>query len=261
MEYFIESEIFTWPYGGQDVYFACSANDWVPIQMKKQDGKFVHEMPLPAGVYEYKFIVDGKWCYDIMAPLTNDGYGDKNNVIRVRDNQNKITVVHTTKLFQTNLPDGDILICSGNNDVPIDRELNEWLGKQKHPYKIMILANSDLNISKKLSNAIVLSNGLLTIFGINIYAIGSMDPNYDWTSIPNNVDILVSSCPPFGVLDNDHGTVSLMYRIQEIQPQFHLFGIHNTYNLSGTRTITWYAGKRTVFLNSSATTNVFYVKR
>jgi len=259
MEYYIEPETFVWPYNGHQVYFACSVNNWEPVEMKKKDGQFVHEMVLLPGVYEYKFVVDGKWCYDIMAPLTNDGFGGKNNIARVRDNQRKITVVHTTKLFQTNLPDGDILICSGNNNVPIDRQLNEWFGKQKHPHKIMVLANSDLNIAKKLSNVTVLSSGLMAVLGINIFAFGGTD-SFEWDKITNNIDILVTTCPPFGIFDDDKGVVPLMYRIQEVQPQFHLFGIKDHHHLSGNRTITWYAGKKTTFLNSSGVTNVFYVK-
>ena len=44
MEYYIEPETFSWSHNGQHVYFACSVNNWEPIEMKKKDGKFVHEM-------------------------------------------------------------------------------------------------------------------------------------------------------------------------------------------------------------------------
>lgn len=35
------------------------------------------------GVYQYKFIVDGEWHYDITKPSKEDGKGSFNNIIEV----------------------------------------------------------------------------------------------------------------------------------------------------------------------------------
>lgn len=41
-------------------------------------------MPLSPHVYQYKFIVDGKWVVDPSSPLADDGFGGKNNTIEVK---------------------------------------------------------------------------------------------------------------------------------------------------------------------------------
>jgi 1,4-alpha-glucan branching enzyme len=48
-----------------DVRVAGSFTDWQTVPMKKQkDGKYVCEIPVPAGAFEYKYVVDGKWITD-----------------------------------------------------------------------------------------------------------------------------------------------------------------------------------------------------
>ena len=66
------------------VCIAGSFNDWEPVPMTKRSGRFIRNVQVPAGRYEYKFIVDGKWCLD---PDNND---------RVRNElgtQNSVAVV------------------------------------------------------------------------------------------------------------------------------------------------------------------------
>ena len=47
------------------VELAGCFSGWKPLPMQPQkDGTFVKVMPLPAGTYEYKFIVDGQWRGD-----------------------------------------------------------------------------------------------------------------------------------------------------------------------------------------------------
>lgn len=58
---------------------------WQPILMRKQnDGSFTANVPLAAGTYEYKFIVDGEWVVD---PENNtwalNPYGTLNSVAHV----------------------------------------------------------------------------------------------------------------------------------------------------------------------------------
>src|SRR5690606_28258558 len=51
-----------------------------------------------------------------------------------------------------------------------------------------------------------------------------------WDKIPNNVDILVTHGPPFGVLDKTYydnknvGCEILMQKIQMVRPVLHVFG-------------------------------------
>jgi len=74
---------FVWPYEGSNVLFACSDNWNEKHAMDKVDGKWTVRMDLWYGKYEYKFIVDDNWYYDVMEQTTDDGYGGMNNVIFV----------------------------------------------------------------------------------------------------------------------------------------------------------------------------------
>lgn len=66
------------------VQVAGSFNDWKEkLDMKKRDGKYEIAVPLKPGKYTYKFVVDGEWCYDFVAPNEKDADGNVNNVIMV----------------------------------------------------------------------------------------------------------------------------------------------------------------------------------
>ena len=50
------------------VYLAGTFNEWRAdsLAMKKDaQGLWTHTLPLPAGDYEYKFVVDGQWCCEL----------------------------------------------------------------------------------------------------------------------------------------------------------------------------------------------------
>ncbi len=74
------------PDGGAGKAFVVgSFSDWQPIRMRKQkDGSFVSVVPVPAGTYEYKFILDDRWVVD---PDNNawamNPYGTLNSVLSV----------------------------------------------------------------------------------------------------------------------------------------------------------------------------------
>jgi 1,4-alpha-glucan branching enzyme len=65
------------------VAVAGSFNEWQPLALKKQkDGSFAATVAIPAGHYEYKFVVDGQWIVD---PDNNawalNPYGTLNSVL------------------------------------------------------------------------------------------------------------------------------------------------------------------------------------
>lgn len=76
---------FSWKYGGENVQFACSANNWSIMDMvKAAHSNYWHcTMVLNSGVHEYKFLVDGVWCHDIEKPTSDDKHGGKNNIIEI----------------------------------------------------------------------------------------------------------------------------------------------------------------------------------
>ncbi|HUA38872.1 MAG TPA: glycogen-binding domain-containing protein [Candidatus Sulfopaludibacter sp.] len=87
------------PRAGQTVHFelinpsaskVCVAgtfNDWRPDageMVRVDDGKWVKELALAPGTYEYRLVVDGKWMPD---PQANHGvvnpFGEKNSLLTV----------------------------------------------------------------------------------------------------------------------------------------------------------------------------------
>jgi len=74
---------------GQVVQIAGSFNAWNPalseLRCNESLGIFELYCKLPAGSYEYKVVVDGKWTLDPHNPESlQNGIGSQNNIVRVR---------------------------------------------------------------------------------------------------------------------------------------------------------------------------------
>ena len=69
----------------REVFIAGSFNDWQPSAMplQKQDGgRWIVELALAPGRYEYRFLVDGIWTDDPMAPAyVSNPFGGLNCVL------------------------------------------------------------------------------------------------------------------------------------------------------------------------------------
>jgi len=74
---------FVWPHGGKSVSVASDFNHWTPQPLVKQGNYFFAVLDIPDGTYEYKFVVDGRWVYDISQPHQDDGSGNWNNYVEV----------------------------------------------------------------------------------------------------------------------------------------------------------------------------------
>jgi len=58
-----------WPYEGGEVKVATSADNWKSqTPLSKQNGVWFAKLQLQPGDYQYKFIVDSRWCYDMAKP-------------------------------------------------------------------------------------------------------------------------------------------------------------------------------------------------
>jgi Icc-related predicted phosphoesterase len=167
-----------------------------------------------------------------------------------------------------NVPSGiDMVIHSGDcsnsrdpyNNEPEVREFIDWYKELPIRNKIYVAGNHDTSIEKKLvikkdfaeAGILYLEDDLVDIEGVLIYG-NPYTPNFgNWAfmkdrvkldrywpqAIPNYVDILVTHGPPKGILDKSYnrdrrfemcGDKSLLNRVLEVQPKYHLFGhIHN----------------------------------
>jgi len=150
------------------------------------------------------------------------------------------------------IPECDILIhcgdmCSfGGADLAVLEDIDAWFGEVPARRVICIGGNHDYPLESKLfnfTNAAYLEDSEVTIEGLKFYGspwcpdlqgfafYGSdMTLHHKWSSIPSDVDILITHTPPSGVLDRpSSGLVSLgcpMLReqLERILPKYHLFG-------------------------------------
>lgn len=207
-----------------------------------------------------------------------------------------------TKHKQLNLEGGDLLIHSG--DLSNKGSFNDledfllWFGKQPYRYKIFIAGNHDFCFQDSPArcrqvlkeheeyngNIIYLEDSGIEIEGIKIWG-SPWQPEFHnwafnlprgqkladkWSLIPDDVDVLITHGPPYGILDivnysgridydprkdrhsgSHQGCQDLMDRVSIIKPKVHCFGhIHEQYGCVD------YNG--TKFINASSV-NLHYI--
>jgi Icc-related predicted phosphoesterase len=174
----------------------------------------------------------------------------------------RIVLISDTHGLHTELqvPDGDILIHAGDicmtGGIPEVSNFNIWLGTLPHRHKIIIAGNHDFSFEKEarasrkeLTNGRYLQDSFVMCEGLKIYGSPWQPWFYDWAFnlergaeikkkwdlIPEDVDILVTHGPPFGILDTASdgqsvGCKDLLERVAMIKPKIHAFGhIHPAY--------------------------------
>jgi Icc-related predicted phosphoesterase len=165
-----------------------------------------------------------------------------------------------TKHHQITIPKGDILIYAGDFEIrnTIDLvEMRDWLNALPHKYVVTIFGNHDFThkattkyikdvFGKKIkylcNNSIIIES--LKIWGSSYSPLFNdwawMKPDNDlkeiWNTIPNDVNIVITHCPCYGLLDQvlprmeSVGSRTLKDRIKEIQPKVHIAGhIHESF--------------------------------
>jgi inorganic pyrophosphatase len=67
---------------------AGTFSEWAGISLDKgYDNVWGVSVLVYSGTHQYKFIVDGDWCFDLTKPNEDDGSGNINNIIHVYDSQ------------------------------------------------------------------------------------------------------------------------------------------------------------------------------
>ncbi len=173
------------------------------------------------------------------------------------------------------IPDGDMLLVAGDlaggGTIKELEDVNKWLGKLPHKYKVIVAGNHDQHIRDidghtLFTNATYLQDELVEIEGIKIYGSPANEMNelkwYGWAfcepkylkqvakAIPEGLDILLTHGGPYGILDElkmsrqSCGSRDLLDAVIEKEPKYHVFGhIHEAH---GTKTV----GK-TTFINAA----------
>jgi Icc-related predicted phosphoesterase len=143
-------------------------------------------------------------------------------------------------------------------------EFNDWLAEQPASHRVVVPGNHDTPICAdpdrwrtRFSNATLLINEGVTIEGIRLWGspvtsladvpFGMPDQAERaqlYSTIPDDIDILVTHGPPAGVLDGGQGCAALRRAVIRLKPRLHAFGhVHAEY---GTRPTT-----HTLFVNAS----------
>ncbi|HOV16203.1 MAG TPA: alpha-amylase family glycosyl hydrolase [Candidatus Cloacimonadota bacterium] len=72
--------------GEHEVSLAADFTDWQIVPLFYKDGIYEREFILPAGIYQYKLIVDGNWIPDPLADeVTPDPFGGFNSLLILTD--------------------------------------------------------------------------------------------------------------------------------------------------------------------------------
>lgn len=189
----------------------------------------------------------------------------------------RVVIISDThnKLANITVPDGDVLIhcgdfCGYGKMDEVER-FNSEFAKLPHKHKIVIAGNHDFPLENqkavattKLTGMTYLEDSGAEIDGVKIWG-SPWQPEFMnwafnlprcgdelqrvWAMIPDDVDILVTHGPPYGILDRTKGgdlvgCELLRARVDEIKPRVHCFGhIHEAYGteLNG----------ETLFINAS----------
>lgn len=159
-----------------------------------------------------------------------------------------------------NVPDGDILIHCGDivpNEHPVHyMNFARWFEQFPHQYKILVPGNHDLALEDepkmfRYDKFIVLIDSYIKIKGLQIYGTPYQPHFMDWAfnvysdkkrigifnKMPENLDILITHCPPRGILDKNKqgescGDNVLAEIVKVKKPKYHIFGhIHHSYGM------------------------------
>lgn len=136
----------------KSVSVAGSFNDWNasknPLSADKK-GVWRLLLPLPAGVHQYKFVVDGQWARDASNPAdTDDGLGGKNSVVEVKTaaahhravaqggpkiSKEGATFVYKNPSAKTVFAAGDFNQWNASSDALARQKDGSWLLTKKLP--------------------------------------------------------------------------------------------------------------------------------
>jgi Icc-related predicted phosphoesterase len=188
----------------------------------------------------------------------------------------RLVLISDTHEFhrEIDVPDGDIFIHAGDftmfsKSVEAVADFNDWLGELPHRHKIVVPGNHEFFLEADpserfmLDNAVVLINEGTEIEGLRLWG-SPVTPMYGgafglssakdrkrlYARIPQDIDVLITHGPPFGILDTapisglHEGCRELLDAVMLVRPKLHVFGhIHTAYGV--------FQSEHTMFVNAS----------
>ena len=135
------------------------------------------------------------------------------------------------------IPKGDTLVLAGDifcgDDMTSLRSDLAWIKSLGFKHTVLTLGNHDLVMAHLLKTRPAEAHDLLKSAGIQllqdneVQIAGLQFYGVGWNShaaIPTGVDVIVSHCPPAGILDGGMGCPALRRAILAAKPRLHIFG-------------------------------------
>lgn len=162
--------------------------------------------------------------------------------------------------FRPKLEGGDLLIVAGDLTARDTRaehvQITDWMHAQKYKCVVFIAGNHDgeiQDIPRRADHVYYLCDSGCEFEGLKIWGspwtktFKGMNPKCKaftkdteeelserWEKIPDDIDVLITHSPPYGILDEVEGhhgmldqsvgSCSLRSRLEYIQPRLHVFG-------------------------------------
>jgi Icc-related predicted phosphoesterase len=135
------------------------------------------------------------------------------------------------------VPAGDTLVLAGDifcgDETASLRSDLAWIKSLGFKNTVMVLGNHDMVLQHMLQTNQTAARDLLNSAGVTLLQDSEIVINglrfygVDWRSeaaIPAGSDVVVSHCPPAGILDNGVGCPTLRREVLAAKPQLHVFG-------------------------------------
>eukprot|EP00299_Pterocystis_sp_00344_P007726 c2636_g1_i1.p1 GENE.c2636_g1_i1~~c2636_g1_i1.p1 ORF type:complete len:280 (+),score=40.23 c2636_g1_i1:23-862(+) len=190
--------LFKWSHGGHEVFLTGTFNSWrekIPLKKTNADSCFTTLLSLPAGYYEYKFIVDNQWRFSPDQPTTSDPVGNINNFIeivpmRATDSDSEISESNS---IPAAMDEYGQYSCDPDEFIKEPPELPPHFRQPYLPLNQVNPSNLDLNVLPSPSH--VLLNH--TMYGSRIITTATLNaPIKDSSHIVNDV-LKVAMCHRF----------------------------------------------------------------
>jgi len=170
----------------------------------------------------------------------------------------KTVFLSDTHNYEVAVPEGDLVVhCGDATERGTIQEVSkfaEWFGKLPHRHKLFIAGNHDFLFEQNptVARLILKDNGIayleddyLELEGLRIYGTPQQPYFHGWAfnreeedlmeiyeRIPDGLDILITHCPPRGILDEvaqdfklrHIGSYDLLQKVSRAKPKFHCFG-------------------------------------
>jgi Icc-related predicted phosphoesterase len=163
----------------------------------------------------------------------------------------KIVAISDLHAAQLPLPDGDVLVVVGDlihlgTFAELKRQV-AWLKSLPHTHKVLVAGNHDVclenlmrqemedELRRFLHPIVYLRDSGVTLNGVKFYGsphipiyagsfnLSDNELSEKWNLIPPT-DVLLTHCPPAGILDDGKGCERLTEAIHRVKPWAHCFG-------------------------------------